>query len=97
KNFPLSMEVNVMIKKSKQQGFTIIELVVVILLLGILTATALPRLMDISDDAHEAVAKAVQGSLNAGLMLYKAEWIAEGSVVGDTPDTYAITNPPAPA
>ena len=35
---------------ASQAGFTIIELVVVILLLGILTATALPRFLDLSDE-----------------------------------------------
>ena len=66
------------ISKAKQKGFTIIELVVVILLLGILTATALPRFMDISDEAHQAVVDATTGSLRTGLALYHAQWLAEG-------------------
>ncbi|PCJ23782.1 MAG: hypothetical protein COA96_11005 [SAR86 cluster bacterium] len=66
------------IRKAKQKGFTIIELVVVILLLGILTATALPRFMDISDEAHGAVVDAVEGSLRTGMALFHAQWLAEG-------------------
>lgn len=62
----------------KQQGFTIIELVVVILLLGILTATALPRFMDVTDEAHGAVVDGVQAGLVTGLALYQAQWLAEG-------------------
>lgn len=61
-----------------QKGFTIIELVVVILLLGILTATALPRFMDVTDEAHAAVVNAVQGGLQSGVALYHAQWVAEG-------------------
>lgn len=61
-----------------QSGFTIIELVVVILLLGILTATALPRFMDVSDEAHGAVVDGVRGSMQAGIAMYYAQYTAEG-------------------
>lgn len=64
--------------KRKQSGFTIIELVVVILLLGILTATALPRFMDVTDEAHTAVVDAVQGGFSTGVALFRAQWVAEG-------------------
>ncbi len=64
--------------KRKQSGFTIIELVVVILLLGILTATALPRFMDVTDEAHTAVVDAVQGGFATGVALFRAQWVGEG-------------------
>ncbi|GAB5499201.1 MAG: hypothetical protein PsegKO_15120 [Pseudohongiellaceae bacterium] len=64
--------------KSAQAGFTIIELIVVILLLGILTATALPRFLDVTDEAHDAVVSAVQGGLATGMALFRAQWVAEG-------------------
>jgi len=65
-----------------QTGFTIIELIVVILLLGILTATALPRFLDVTDEAHDAVVSAVQGGLSTGMALFRAQWIARGEPVG---------------
>ena len=65
-------------RRSAQSGFTIIELVVVILLLGILTATALPRFMDVTDEAHTAVIAAVAGGLGTGMALFHAQWIGEG-------------------
>ncbi|MGV3593473.1 MAG: pilus assembly FimT family protein [Gammaproteobacteria bacterium] len=71
----------------KQQGFTIIELVVVILLLGILTATALPRFMDVTDDAHAAVVDAVVGGFATGTSIYRAQWFADGQ-----PNTIAEYN-----
>lgn len=68
--------------KASQQGFTIIELVVVILLLGILTATALPRFMDVTDEAHAAVVDAVRGGLVTGNALFRAQYVGEGQPIG---------------
>lgn len=76
------------IKKATQKGFTIIELVVVILLLGILTATALPRFMDITDEAHGAVVDAVEGSLRTGIALFHAQWLAQAQPSPTTAITY---------
>lgn len=70
--------------RGRQQGFTIIELVVVILLLGILTATALPRFMDVTDEAHEAVLDGVAGGLRTATGLFHAEWTAEQQPAADS-------------
>lgn len=64
-----------------QSGFTIIELVVVILLLGILTATALPRFLDVTDEAHQSVVDATLGGLGTGAALFRAQWVAEGEPI----------------
>jgi MSHA pilin protein MshB len=69
------------LKAAKQAGFTIIELVVVILLLGILTATALPRFIDVAEDAHLAVVDGVLGGLGTGATLFRAQWIADNQPV----------------
>jgi len=64
--------------RTAQAGFTIIELVVVILLLGILAATALPRFIDVTDEAHSAVVDAVLGGMGTSAALFRAEFIGQG-------------------
>lgn len=55
--------------KSTQQGFTLIELVMVIVILGILAATAIPRFVDLSASAERAATEGVAGSLSSAMAI----------------------------
>ena len=58
----------------KQQGFTLIELVVVIVILGILAVTAAPKFMNLQNDARTATLEGLKGSIQgaAGIVYGKA-------------------------
>jgi prepilin-type N-terminal cleavage/methylation domain-containing protein len=67
-----------LLKQKSNRGFTLIELVVVIVILAVLAATALPKFVNISQDAHDAVAKTAFASFKSAVSLYHNCWLASG-------------------
>ena len=60
-------------KKNTQAGFTLIELMVVIVILGILAGLIIPRIMGRPDEARQAKAKIQMESLESALKLYRLD------------------------
>ncbi|MCX5850034.1 MAG: type II secretion system major pseudopilin GspG [Deltaproteobacteria bacterium] len=60
-------------KKNTQTGFTLIELMVVIIILGVLAGLIIPRVMGRPDEARQAKAKIQIESLESALKLYKLD------------------------
>lgn len=69
----------------RHKGFTLIELVIVIVLLGILASVALPRFLNITNDAHNASVSGTAGAIASAVNIAHAKWLASGQPVSVPP------------
>lgn len=73
-------------KINKQAGFTLIELIMVIVILGVLSAFALPRFADLGGQARASTINGAAGAMKAASNIAHAQWLAEG----DSPATVTL-------
>lgn len=79
----------------QQRGFTLIELIIVIVILGILAVTAAPRFIDLQSDAQEASLDGVRAAVQGGSQLVFAR-AAIGGVQSKTTDSITINTQSVP-
>ena len=71
----------------KEKGFTLIELVIVRVILGVLAATGLSKFMDVTEEAKNASVEGTASGFAAGVMMVRGQWEAKGR-----PQTYSVNS-----
>lgn len=66
----------------KESGFTLIELILVIVILGVLTVLAVPKFSDMSQNARIQTLKAIEGNIKASMAIIHTKALIQGLTIG---------------
>lgn len=76
----------------QQKGFTLIELIIVIIILGILAVTAAPKFIDIQDEANDSATQGVLGAVKSGSQIARAQFLINSGATDLEDVTVAAVN-----
>ncbi|MEL0633076.1 prepilin-type N-terminal cleavage/methylation domain-containing protein [Pseudoalteromonas carrageenovora] len=81
---------------NKQAGFTLVELIIVIVILGILAVTAAPRFLNLQGDANASTLEGLQGSIRSGMNIVNGKSIIASNHKKATATVTVDTGTPVP-
>ncbi len=87
--------------KNNEKGFTLIELIIVIVILGIIAGVAIPKFVGLSDDARKSAARGVAGAMSGTIAAQHANYLLDATtyslatVIGNTTFASGIAAPQA--
>jgi prepilin-type N-terminal cleavage/methylation domain-containing protein len=85
--------------RSNEKGFTLIELIIVIVILGIIAGVAIPKFVGLSDEARKSAARGVAGAMSSTIAGKHANYLINNTaytintVVSDTQFASGLTSP----
>jgi len=86
--------------RNDEKGFTLIELIIVIVILGIIAGVAIPKFVGLSDDARKSAARGVAGAMSSTIASRHSKYLLDstntyvaGNIIADTQFASGVATP----